>query len=489
VKSVIRKHKKHILVLVLLLVLSYPIFRITFSTSIYGDEWKIFWLGESALKTKTNIFVQTSGDLSYIFEVVTFNYLSKFFGYNGSYYYIFSYLTRIFASFSFFLFLRKVNLKSMSAFIGSLLFMVTPIGIETTDWVRNFDSYLVIPLFLMLINFCLELKNKKGSVKILLLLTVIILVNTTRSHGVFFVLLGLLSYRYIYNHSYRKLLFHTFLSVIFIYFILSQTPIFGNQTANLFQNFRFKDFIYSFFGNIGNTLIPNVNSWLIKFNSAFYLGIISFLSLLTLSLTHIFRFNRNNRSLICLSLLLSYSFMLAPLIRIPQIRADSEHRYFIFSALVTPILISIIADKLFNRKLKIIFGSAVAFLLLIFAAQSYKYLNLQNWAHSQKYTESLWSKITSQINPSEVQGNSFIVLTNPESYPKVNSTVYFGSNYHLGLLYQIWYIDRLPEVWISPSLEFNKSNIPESLFLKGRTPIIFRIHDSSVERTIPTARP
>jgi len=481
---------KTIIMLLVILLIAFYTFHTSFVTSIYGDELKTIWVGESAVNKTGNILNVSATEQSYLFATIVYNIFYNAIGLDGSYYYILSFLTRFIATITFFWFLEKRGLKKTSAFIGALIFMVTPIGIETTGWAKNFDSYLGISIFLLILNVCLELKNKRDSIKIILLTQLVIVINTIRSHGVLITTLGLLCFLAYFKAKQRRLLLVTAFLLLILYLFTAQLPIFGGQSGNLFVNFDLSDFVYSFFGNIGNTILPNVNSNLLSFSRSFYLGFIFFVGTTFFLLRQIHKKSTSINHLIFISYLLSFSFMIMPLVRIPQIHADSEHRYLIYSALSVPIVISAVFEKVIYSKLKYQFKyllfSLTLFLIIVFIIQSRFYLELQNWAHGEEHFTNIWTQITNQINSNEVKKSfSFIILTDPESYPIVNSTVSFGSDYHIGLLYNIWEEENLPEVWISQSLEFNRSNLPEILFAEERTPLIFKIYKTNVERISP----
>jgi len=134
---------RQILPYLLVLVVGFFLFKSTISsTSLYGDEWKTLWLGEAAIHNTGSIFQQPSMEFSYIFATIIFHLIYKIAGFNSTYYYAFSFLTRLIAAIFFLLFLKNRGLSKISSFLGSMIFMISPVGIETTDWAKNFDSYL-----------------------------------------------------------------------------------------------------------------------------------------------------------------------------------------------------------------------------------------------------------------------------------------------------------------------------------------------------------
>lgn len=463
------------------LVVFYP----SFITAVYGDEWKIFWLGESAIQKSGNIFTQQPTDISYIFEIVVFNIVSKVFGYDGTPYYLLSYLSRFVAATALCWLLIQNRLGKMAAVIGSLLFMISPVGIETTDWVRNFDSYLAIPLIIFTINLINNLNSKRDLVKVTIYFFLTILVNTTRSHGVFFLFLGYLLYKMLIYRTKRTLLGLSILTMIFTYLAFSSTPIFGGQLEKLFNNFNFSEFSYSFFLNYRSGIIPYVSTSDFKFS--FYLGLLFFLSL---GIFVIYLRKTKYQSLILLAFLFSFCFLLIPLIRIPQIHASFEHRYLIFSALTIPIIISIILDILKNKVVKIFMFILSILTILSFALITLQYLNRQKDIHSQEYTNKIWREMGNKIGKysNDLNRLSVIILTDRESRQKVDNPVAFGFNYHFGLIYKIWTDKELPPVWVVEGNKIEKENIHPSILDPARKIIVLEIKGGEVKDITPTAK-
>jgi len=471
--------------------IGFLLFKTTFSMSLYGDEWKILWLGESTIKTKGNILIQQSTDLSYLFEIIVFNFISKGFGYNGTAYYVLSFLTRYIAALSIFWFLTKRGFSKIASFIGSLIFIVSPIGIEATDWARNFDSYLAIPLFLLVINYCIELKDKISVAFILIFLSLISLVNTTRAPGVFLVVVGVLFYLYLFNLSKKKLYFKTIISVILLFLFLSITPLFGNQAGGLFREFNAKVFLYSFFGSIGNALIPNINSLFVNYNFSVIVGLLFFVCLLLLSLSKRVIKVKNYYYLIVLILLSSFSFMIVPLIRIPQIHVNSYHRYLIHSAIVVPFITVLLIDLLKTKKIFYylsLFSSVI--LIIYFIHVSDLFLTNQKTLHSNKYSERVWYSLSSLLDDYEVKGKriSLIIFTDRETVSKIDNSVAFGFNYHYGLINQLWGAKDLPPVWVIEGNFIDKSKIPQIVLDPEREIFVFEIKQEKVTDLTPMAK-
>src|SRR3989344_8439232 len=131
--------KKHILLFNLLsigfiLLIGFIVIRHTFSLSIFGDDWLALYryryhAGEWSDRT-FNIF--TYFLTSYGSQDVIMGLINKFFGYNPQTYYFISFILRAAVSVSLFIILKKLTNKYVPAFLSSVFFFVSSIGLEAT---------------------------------------------------------------------------------------------------------------------------------------------------------------------------------------------------------------------------------------------------------------------------------------------------------------------------------------------------------------------
>ena len=135
---------KSIILLIVIFVVGLILFWPTFSLSVFGDNWLVFWAGKNTLGIS-----QMWGSWLTYFGPYSSSHLilymiQKFFGYSGVALYTISFLTRFMAVLGLFIFLKNRGLSLKIVLFSSLLLMVTPIGLETTDWAFQMVSYISI---------------------------------------------------------------------------------------------------------------------------------------------------------------------------------------------------------------------------------------------------------------------------------------------------------------------------------------------------------
>lgn len=129
----------------------YPSFKL----SLFGDDWLVIYVYviaigslSAGLMKHLQMYLSPYGP-THIFMGI----FEQFYNYSPLYYYITSYLFRIFAAFSLFPLTYYLTKNKLSAFFAVLFFSVTATGFDTTNWVFNMTSYLgigFISLFLYL---------------------------------------------------------------------------------------------------------------------------------------------------------------------------------------------------------------------------------------------------------------------------------------------------------------------------------------------------
>jgi len=528
---------RQILPYLLVLVVGFFLFKSTISsTSLYGDEWKTLWLGEAAIHNTGSIFQQPSMEFSYIFATIIFHLIYKIAGFNSTYYYAFSFLTRLIAAIFFLLFLKNRGLSKISSFLGSMIFMISPVGIETTDWAKNFDSYLGVALLLILIPLSSRLKSLKSILIFLSLFTIAILVNTIRSPGIFIILGSTMIAQLISQRSKRTR--RTYLYILIasgiIFALLATTKLFGGQPSQVLENFSFLPFTKSLLGSIGVVFVPSrhillnflvvsfflilwkrrvfakakfrnlsfshlyllavllVSYQILRKGASFYVfGLmgIFFASILIFSIYREFKEKayKSLQSTITI-FFLSFSPMLIPLIRIPQIHPLTEHRYLIISALVIPFIIAYTLDGFLKGRINYnptIWGLVLTLTTIFIVSlwiQSSHYLKLQASYHGTNYTNKVWSEITNSLQELDLNKTKvgIILLTKPQYEAQVFNSVYFGFGFHAGLIYNIWNENMLPPSWLITSGAIDKSKIPSHVITPDRKILVFEINGDKV---------
>jgi len=530
---------RQIIPYLLVLIIGLFLFKSTItSASIYGDEWFIFWIGKSALFNNGNILHLNVGYIPYVLEIVVFESLSRVFGYQSWPYYLLSFLTRLLVAFTLLWFLRRMKLNRAISSVAALLFIISPIGLEATDWVRNFDSYLGLFFLIILLNLSSRLKSLKDVLVYWILFIVAVFINTLRSPGLFIILLSSLGIHLISEKTKaaKKVYTYSSLALLVTIAILSITSVFGSQTAQLFENFSLFPFAKSIMGSIGTTIVPsrllllnflsisfllflwkrrlfltlkNINTYIfsIYIISVFFItlqifqkgdsftnfGLIGIFFVAVLVLCGVKEyFSKDFPSLqkTMLVFLLSFSPMLIPLIRIPQIHPLNEHRYLIYSALVVPLLVAFSLEKGSTWKGKyrnstiVLALVATGILIMNFWGQSKSYLERQIQSHGSTYTNKVWSQMEENLKGLDLnrQKVGIILLTKKEYEPQVFNSIYFGFGFHAGVTYNIWDQSMLPPSWLIVDEQIDKSKIPSYIISPDRKIVVLEIIGDKVAR-------
>ncbi len=137
----------------LIVFVSFLIFLPSFNLSLFGDDWLAFWRYLELLGPKS------SGEWNHFTYFLTpygaqdilMGFLRNLFGFKSSYYYIISFIFRLFASFSLYPLVFYLTKSKLAAFFSILFFSITVIGLDTTTWVFNMPTYITVGFF----NLCL----------------------------------------------------------------------------------------------------------------------------------------------------------------------------------------------------------------------------------------------------------------------------------------------------------------------------------------------
>ncbi len=493
---------------------------------LYGDEWQMLWFSKAIQQGSYQI---TSGDIwnSYLNEMVIFNWLSYFFGYDGRYYYLFSFFCRFLAVGVGYWFFYKHTKSKLAAVTISLLFLVSPIGIEATDWARNFDSYLGIAVLIFLIDQLMKISTLTKVLFITLVSIILFLINPLRSHGTVLVVLVILAMGFLLEkiNKYRLI---TFFSVFGIYILFAVIEVFGGLTS--FESISFNVYLNSIknlIGNIGRTFIPSfgnqpllflIVAWLFLlakqeifhlkslmgkiftityfitflfieyqiFNASIfvksvYIGLFFIGWVLTTMLVNIYQ--RKYVKLADLSIILAFAsvFLIFPFIRQPHFQSASDHRYLIYSALsVVWIVFSIFRYK--NAYLiQFLVFLLVFSLIFIYSSLTFQFLSQKSISHNHEYSKFLWDQIydlSPDVDPDK-RTNVFILKNGFTDSSVFGDSVNFGFMFRFGLLYSISKEKNLPYLFVEdPQTIYSLLNDGKQSLRYFPTERVFRVEDS-----------
>ncbi len=232
------KLSKFILFIFPILLISLFTLYPSFNLALFGDDWLVIYM-----------YVMDVGSISAGFSKHLHEYLSPYgptqvfmgllaqlYNYNSTFYYLTSYLFRLFAAFSLFPITFYLTKNKLSAFFAVLFFSVTTTGFDTTNWVFNMTSYLAIGFISLFLYFYLRSKDEGKMIFLvpaIILLYLAYITSSIRMHATFPLLILL---EVFWNFQKRDLLFfrksfiRLTLVLITILFIRSTGASFGQPT-------------------------------------------------------------------------------------------------------------------------------------------------------------------------------------------------------------------------------------------------------------------
>lgn len=170
----LNKSLKFFLIILISLIVLYP----SFNLALTGDDYLGLW--------RYNFY--TSGRVGKVWDPISFfltDYgpqdtftaiIHYFVGFNSTPYYLFSFLFRLLAAFSFIPLIYYITKNKFAAVFTGLFFSVITTGLETTNWSFNAPSYLAI-LFLNLFLLTSSIYREKQRVKFFGFFRIVILLN------------------------------------------------------------------------------------------------------------------------------------------------------------------------------------------------------------------------------------------------------------------------------------------------------------------------
>ena len=475
--------------ILLLLILGVFVFNKTFHLALFGDEWQVLWIIKNSVITNGQWDSQISHAVSpgdRIAALIMY-LLTEFFGHDGKAVYIFSFITRFLATLTLFYFLRKRNCSYLAAFLGALFFLITPIGLQATEWAKNFASYISISFFLLCIDSIYSLKSWRSILFFLLTFSISIYVNPIRGHGIILTTTFLLILQYFFNSSINKknIIFSLFCSLLIV-FIFSKMSVFSELTFGQQLIYASKQFfnnnlsIEILLGSIGAAILPQPSYYYISlliatlllwkryllskryllFTLSLHTLIIPilfgpFLNLsndklfailgiyFTLFMTYVFIIELSNKKIpealnTALLYLLIICFLIAPLL-VGTLTTGPTHRYLIYSALSLPIIVAFSLNQNMFLKLRPISFCITSLFLLMFYLSVKSEINGMYNFHNQDTAKIIWQQISSYFNNYDFKKRWAVAFFDSNNNGAiVHDSVTFGFIFHMGYMYKIW---------------------------------------------------
>ncbi len=527
------------LILSLIFVIGLSIFYKTFSLALFGDEWQLLWMIKSEFIKQGKWVVirsdfspyQPGGMIIYLWTEILNNY-------SGKPIYITAFILRFLAAAALYIFLLRRGVNKLASFTGSLLFMITPVGIEVTDWAKNQVSYLTIVLMFICLDITLSLKNLKDVVRLSTIYLIALITNPIRVPGLFILVSLLSSIVYISNNYARKYIWMVPLILAGITFLVSKTVLEGGftdaSTYLLIDSFSLRN-LNSFMISLGNGLVPDgklqtigssiifalilvwkknlfvglkrriimfsyvtgvVISLLISSNNALVTGYIFIIILAMIIFIEFYqkRYAQLYETAICLGV--AVAFNITAFLKTPFINLSSDHRYLIFSALTLPIIASFALNSNFLKSNKTINRIVIGIVTILVFSYWYRtnlLVGSMYLKHNQLYSDKIWEQVVSYVKDKDSVHTRLafqFVYSDPKSQAKAPSSLEFGFFYHFGTYFNIWDESLLPVVLsnkaevvsaVTDGKSSAKNDGKNYIFEKDDV-YIFRINNDRLER-------
>ncbi len=203
------KLSKNLLFIFSILLISLFTLYDSFNLALFGDDWLVIY------RYITDVGSVSAGFSKHLHEYLSpygptqvfMGILEQFYSYNSTFYYITSYLFRLFAAFSLFPIAFYLTRNKLSAFFAVLFFSITTTGFDTTNWVFNMTSYLAVGLLSLFLFFYLRSKEEGGAIFLvpaIILFYLAYITSSIRMHGTLPLLILL---EVFWNLQERNLLF------------------------------------------------------------------------------------------------------------------------------------------------------------------------------------------------------------------------------------------------------------------------------------------
>lgn len=430
------------------IILTYLCLNKTLSFGLTGDDWLALYryiLDFPTLAAHFNLANYINDHSNYNFADLLMGIIYHQFSFNPLPYYLTSMIIRVITVCSFYYAVSMAARDKLAGYVSALLFSVMFIGIETTNWVFNMNTYISMIIF----NFFIYFYTKKDSqnfilksLSLSLILGLSFIITPNRMHGLLFAIpfIALIKIKKIDIENLKQF----FLRVLIFYL-----PIFGFRflfrstndiTYNtiILKSLAKADFLYSILASLGNSIIPE-NIYNLLGISQSGKAFVAFFVLLSIGI-FFYRQLRTYPSLAKVGLLsLSFvvSFILMPLLVFDPVIISSEHRYLIIPGAYMIVIYSCIFIVLWRSKKQILITPALLMIGVIFFTNffslNYYFNDLASKGRLTTDSQQQFTYLITQIN--RPNNNAPIVLLFvPDDINYLYNAITFGLPYHLLLI-------------------------------------------------------
>lgn len=257
--------------------LSWITFKDSFKIALSGDDWLLhytIWTIFDIQKSQS-YYNPLTYLCTYCPHYFSLSAIKYFWGYSPLYYYLVSLLFRIGVSIGLFFLIRKITTQTFPALLSGIFFAVSYIGIQTTDWVFNFNHYggiIMVSFFLILYTKAKETLKLSYLFYSIIAFAGALIISPPRMHGLYPLILAteigwLLIEGKKYNFKKAGL---RLLVILITYKIIFSSPGYGTTEYNLSQVIKglimAKEmlaqgntaFLLNLISTIGNYIIPDL---------------------------------------------------------------------------------------------------------------------------------------------------------------------------------------------------------------------------------------
>lgn len=428
--------------------LTYLSLNKTLSFGLTGDDWFTLYryiLDFPTLMSHFNLANYINDHSTYNFADIFMGIIYRHFSFNPFPYYLVSMILRIITAVSFYYAVSTATKDKLAGYLSMMLFSVMFVGIETTNWVFNMNTYLSITLF----NFFLYLYTKKVHLNFFfktstlgLILGLSFIITPNRMHGLLFAIpfialitISETNVNYLKQFFLRLLCFY--LPVLGFRFLVKSTNDIS-YTTTIIQSFTQVNFFYSVLANISNILIPeNIYKMLgISQGGKTFIAFFTLLSIGIFFYHHLKDFPRlSSFALLCL--VFAFSFIMMPLLVFDPIIMPTDHRYLIIPGAYIMVIYACLFGILWRSKKQILTTLASSIIGVIFFANflslDYYFRDLTNKGRLAVDSQTQSTYLISQINRPNNDA-PLVLLFIPDDINYLYNAITFGLPYHMMLI-------------------------------------------------------
>lgn len=431
-----------------IILLTYFSLNKTLSFGLTGDDWFTLYryiLDFPTFAAHFNLTNYINNHSNYNFADLIMGFIYRQFSFNPFPYYLISMIMRIITAISFFFAVSMATKDKLTGYVSAFLFTSMFVGIETTNWVFNMNTYLSITLFNLFIYLYIRKDSLNFFLKNLILglfLGLSFIITPNRMHGLLFAIpfIALIKIEKInfYNLKYFFLRQCIFYFPIFGFRFLFRSTDDMEYSTIIIQSLTKTNFLNSILVNLSNSILPENLYRVIGISQGGKIVITIFIFLFTLILFYKHLKNDLYLSkfvLLCISLI--FSFVIMPLLIFnPNMTMSSDHRYLIIPGAYMMVIYAAIFSVLWRSRKQILITFALIFIGIIFFSN---FLSLKNYFNNLSNKGRLaidsqrqFSYLISQVNRPN-NGAPIVLLFIPDDIHYLYNAITFGLPYHMML--------------------------------------------------------